>query len=63
MLTSIHHWAVNPDRNMALLLVPVGLVSILIGIALLAVTTSIYVLGRNRIRTAPQGFSSASGQS
>jgi RsiW-degrading membrane proteinase PrsW (M82 family) len=60
VLTSIHHWVVNPERN---ILVPVGLVSILIGIALLAVTTSIYILGRNRIRTTPEGFSSASGRS
>jgi RsiW-degrading membrane proteinase PrsW (M82 family) len=63
VLTSIHHWLVNPERNMALVLVPVGLVSILIGIALLVVTTGIYILGRNRIRTTPQGFSSASGHS
>src|SRR5712692_8518559 len=61
VLSSIHHWLVNPDRNMALVLVPIGLVSILIGTALLVVTTAIYVLGRNRIRTTPQGFSSAPG--
>jgi hypothetical protein len=61
VLSSVHHWLVNPDRNMALVLVPVGLVSILIGTALLVVTTAIYVLGRNRIRTTPQGFSSAPG--
>jgi RsiW-degrading membrane proteinase PrsW (M82 family) len=58
MLTSIHRWLLNPDRNM---LLPVGLVSIVIGIALLVVTTAIYILGRNRMRTAQQGFSSASG--
>jgi protease PrsW len=61
VLSSIHHWWVNPERDTALVLVPVGLVSIVIGIALLVVTTAIYVLGRNRMR-APQGFSSASGQ-
>ena len=61
VLSSVHHWLVNPDRNMALVLVPVGLMSILIGTALLVVTTAIYVLGRNRIRTTPQGFSSAPG--
>src|SRR6266851_2429813 len=61
VLSSIHHWLLNPDRNMALVLVPVGLVSILIGTALLVVTTAIYVLGRNRIRTTPQGISSAPG--
>jgi hypothetical protein len=54
---------VNPDRNVALVLVPLGLVSILIGIALLVATTAIYIFGRNRIRTTPEGFSSASRQS
>jgi RsiW-degrading membrane proteinase PrsW (M82 family) len=52
VLTSIHHWLLNPDRNMALVLVPLGLVSILIGIALLMVTTAIYIFGRNRMRTS-----------
>jgi len=63
LLTSIHHWLQNPDRNMALVLVPIGLVSILIGSALLLATTAIYILGRNRIRTTTSGFSSVSGQS
>lgn len=62
VVASIHHWLVNPDRNMALVLVPLGLVSILIGLGLLVATTAIYIFGRNRIRTAPEGFSSASGQ-
>ena len=31
VLTSIHHWLVNPDRNVALVLIPIGLISILIG--------------------------------
>src|SRR4051812_11553854 len=62
VLTSIHHWLLNPERNMALVLVPVGLVSILIGSALLVATTAIYILGRNRIRTTSQGFSSAPGR-
>lgn len=61
LLTSIHHWLQNPDRNMALVLVPIGLVSILIGSALLVATTAIYILGRNRIRTTASGFSSVSG--
>jgi RsiW-degrading membrane proteinase PrsW (M82 family) len=61
VLTSIHHWLVDPERNVALVLVPVGLFSILVGIALLVVTTAIYVLGRNRMRTTSQGFSSAPG--
>ncbi len=62
VLTSIHHWLVNPDRNMALVLVPIGLVSILIGSALLVATTAIYILGRNRMRTTSEGFSSAPGR-
>jgi hypothetical protein len=44
---------------MALVLIPVGLVSIVVGIALLVVTTTIYILGRDRMRTTSQGFSSA----
>jgi len=62
VLTSIHHWLVNPDRNVALVLVPIGLTSILIGSALLLATTAVYIHGRNRIRAAASGFSSASGQ-
>src|SRR5215475_7930669 len=55
VLTSIHHWLVNPDRNVTLVLIPIGLSSILLGIALLVVTTAIYILGRNRIRTSAEG--------
>jgi RsiW-degrading membrane proteinase PrsW (M82 family) len=62
VLSSIHHWLVNPERNMALVLVPLGLVSILIGSFLLLITSAIYVLGRNRMRTTSQGLSSAPGQ-
>jgi RsiW-degrading membrane proteinase PrsW (M82 family) len=62
VLTSIHHWMVNPDRNMALVLVPIGLTSILVGFVLLVVTTAVYILGRNRMRTTAEGFSSASGR-
>jgi RsiW-degrading membrane proteinase PrsW (M82 family) len=62
VLSSIHHWWVNPERDTALVLIPVGLVSIVIGIALLVVTTAIYIFGRDRMRTTPQGFSSARGR-
>jgi protease PrsW len=62
LLTSIHHWMINPDRNVALVLVPIGLVSILIGAALLVATTAVYILGRNRLRTTAEGFSAAAGQ-
>ena len=61
VLTSIHHWLLNSDRNMALVLVPIGLLSILIGFALLVVTTAVYIIGRDRIRTSASGFSSVSG--
>lgn len=50
VLTSVHHWLLNPERNVTLVLIPIGLTSILLGIALLVVTTAIYLLGRNRIR-------------
>jgi protease PrsW len=63
VLTSIHHWLVNPQRDVALVLVPIGFMSILIGIVLLVIATATYVLGRNRMRTTPHGFSSVSGQS
>ena len=61
VLTSIHHWLINPERNLALVLVPIGLTSILIGVALLVATTAIYILGRNRMRTTSDGFSSRPG--
>src|SRR5579864_860748 len=51
VLTSLHHWLVNPDRNVTLVLVPIGFLSILIGFALLVVTTAVYFLGRDRLRT------------
>ncbi|WP_257164551.1 PrsW family intramembrane metalloprotease [Bradyrhizobium sp. SRS-191] len=51
VLTSIRHWLLNPDRNIAGVLVPLGLTAILLGVALLIVTTTIYIFGRNRMRT------------
>src|SRR5665213_2458217 len=63
VLSSIHHyWLANPERHASLVLIPVGLLSIVTGIALLVATSAIYVLGRNRLRATAQGFSSASGQ-
>jgi hypothetical protein len=59
LVTSIHHWMVNPERNVSLVLIPLGFTSILIGLALLVATTAVYVFGRNRIRTSSEGFSSA----
>src|SRR3954449_10926468 len=56
VLSSIHHWMVNPERNVTLALVPLGFVSILIGIALLAITTAVYFLSRNRLHTTDSGL-------
>jgi len=61
VLGAIHRWLINPDRNMTAVAGSVGLISILIGIALLVATTAVYFLGRNRIRASSDGFS-ASGQ-
>jgi RsiW-degrading membrane proteinase PrsW (M82 family) len=61
VLSSLHHWLVNPERNVTLALVPVGFVSIMIGIALLVITTAVYILGRNRLRTTASTLST-SGQ-
>lgn len=52
LLTSIHHWFTNPARNVTMVLIPLGLASIAIGAVLLVLTTTAYILGRNRMRTA-----------
>lgn len=62
VLTSIRHWLLNPDHNVTIILVPIGLVSILLGFALLIVTAAIYILGRNRLRTTTEGFSAPTGR-
>jgi len=62
LLTSLHHWYVNPERNASFILIPIGFTSILIGLALLIATTAVYFFGRNRMRSAAEGFSSAPGQ-
>ena len=41
VLTSVHHWLLNPDRNVAMVLVPLALTAILLGTALLIVTTAV----------------------
>jgi RsiW-degrading membrane proteinase PrsW (M82 family) len=61
VLGAAHRWFVNPDRNMTGVAGSVGLISILIGIALLVATTAVYFLGRNRMRASSDGFP-ASGQ-
>jgi RsiW-degrading membrane proteinase PrsW (M82 family) len=62
VLGAVRRWLMNPDRNLALVAGSVGLISILIGIALLVATTAVYFLGRNRMRASSDGFS-PSGQS
>ena len=62
LLGVLHRWLVNPDRNMSVVVGSVGLVSIVIGVALLVVTTAVYFLGRNRMRASSDGFSSMSGK-
>ena len=59
VLTSVHHWLINPDHNVALVLIPIGLTSILLGCALLVATTAVYFLGRNRLRATSEAFPSA----
>lgn len=61
VLGVVRRWLMNPDRNLAVVASSVGLISILIGIALLVATTAVYYLGRNRIRASSDGFT-ASGQ-
>jgi RsiW-degrading membrane proteinase PrsW (M82 family) len=61
MLSSVRRWMLNPDHNVTLMLVPIGLAAIVLGAALLIATTAIYFLGRNRMRTTAEGFSSLSG--
>ncbi|HEU0083650.1 MAG TPA: PrsW family glutamic-type intramembrane protease, partial [Bradyrhizobium sp.] len=50
VLSAIHHWLVDPAHDVTRARVPVGLVSITVGIALLAITAAIYLVGRNRVR-------------
>jgi len=62
VLSSVRHWLANPDHNLALALVPVGFLSILVGAALLVVTSAVYVLGRVRMRAHSQSLSSLPGR-
>jgi protease PrsW len=50
VLSAIHHWLIDPEHNVTLALIPVGLVSIAVGAVLLLVTTAIYLFSRNRMR-------------
>jgi len=63
VLSTVHRWLLNTDGDVTALLVPIGFISILIGCALLLVTSAVYFLGRDRIRTGSSTFSSAPGRS
>ncbi len=62
VLSTVHRWLLNTDRDMSVLLAPIGFVSILIGCALLLVTSAVYFLGRDQIRSRSSNFSSAPGR-
>jgi protease PrsW len=63
VLSTLHHWLLNSGRDVAVLLAPIGFLSILIGFALLVGTSAVYFLGRDRMRTSTSNLSSAPGQS
>lgn len=52
LLSNLRDFISNPDRNMKLVVIPLGLGSIVIGVALLVLATTSYYQGRNRLRTA-----------
>jgi RsiW-degrading membrane proteinase PrsW (M82 family) len=60
VLTSIHHWLANPEKNIAIVLVPVGFASIAVGILLLLLATAVYFLGRGRLQRTASDFPFAS---
>jgi protease PrsW len=61
VLSSIHHWLANPEKNIAIVLVPVGFASIAIGIALLLLAIAVYYLGRDKLQRADPNFPLVSG--
>lgn len=63
LLTSLHHWFINPERTVTMLLVPLGFASIAIGAILLLLTTAAYLLGRNRLRALAPGLTAMFGES
>jgi hypothetical protein len=60
LLSSVHHWLANPQKNIAIVLVPVGFASIAVGIALLVMATAVYFLGRDKLRKAAPNLPFAS---
>ena len=52
LLSSLRHWIAEPERNVTMLLLPLGVVTIAVGLGLLMLAGGAYVLGRNRLRLA-----------
>jgi RsiW-degrading membrane proteinase PrsW (M82 family) len=50
VMSSIHHWITNPEKNVSVVLVPVGFLSIAIGVGLLIVATAAYFFGRDKLQ-------------
>jgi protease PrsW len=61
VLSSIHHWLANPEKNIAIVLIPLGFGAIAIGIALLLLATAVYLLGRDKLQRAGPNLPFASG--
>lgn len=56
LVSSIHHWFINPEHSATVVLIPLGIGSIFIGVILLVMTTATYVLGRHRLHSAVPGI-------
>jgi RsiW-degrading membrane proteinase PrsW (M82 family) len=52
VLSSVHHWIMDPEKNVSIVLVPVGFISIALGVGLLIVATAAYYFGRDRLQRA-----------
>lgn len=62
VLNSVRQWLLHPELDAAALLAPFALAFILVGVALLIAAAAVYIMGRNRLRTQAQEFSSAPGR-
>jgi RsiW-degrading membrane proteinase PrsW (M82 family) len=62
VLSSIHHWLANPEKNLSIVLVPVGFVSITVGLLLLLLAAAFYFLGRDKLQKAGANLPLISGQ-
>jgi len=62
VLSTLHRWLLISERDVTVFLAPIGFVAILVGCALLVVTSAVYFLGRDRIRTSTSNFLTAPGK-